>query len=210
MIDQNYTAAFLADDQQERAIVWHMVFSLVGGLTLGVIGAVLSYGPDLLYAAYEPYAYLLLVVIVGRTAVSLGWAALTSALATLGTMISLMAASLFRTGDDLTLGSNGATLNLTLLVIASLGLLSYFTRRDDFWGDLAGGAMAGVVVVEGMGKALPSWPEYVPGFWPWNVLVVTAISLGLLVALRQGKARFRAAIVSAVIASAYFVFVAGL
>ncbi|WP_326820749.1 hypothetical protein [Streptosporangium sp. NBC_01756] len=211
MIDQHYVEAFRADDQQERAIVLHMVLSLVGGLLLGAVGAALFYGPDPLYAIYEPYAYLLFVVIVGRTAVGLGWAALTSALATLGTVISLLVASIFKTGNELTLGSGGAMLNLTLLVIASLGLLSYFTRRDDLWGDFAGGAMAGMVAIHAMGKALPHWPTYVPGYGPWNVLVVTGLAVGLLLFLRQGIApRLRALLVALIIACSYFVFVVGL
>ncbi|MFJ2030934.1 hypothetical protein [Streptosporangium sp. NPDC087985] len=188
----------------------HLVLSLVGGLTLGFIGAVLSYGPGPLYAIYEPYAYLLFVAIVGRTAAGLGWAGLTSALATLGALISLLTASIFRQGDELDLGSNGAALNLALLVVASFGVLSYFTKRDDLWGDLAGGALVGIVAIYGMGKALPDWPEHVPGFWPWSALVVAGLSLGLLLSLRRGKSRFGSAFVGAGIASAYFVFASGL
>lgn len=163
MIDQHYVEAFRADDQQERAIVLHMVLSLVGGLLLGAVGAALFYGPDPLYAIYEPYAYLLFVVIVGRTAVGLGWAALTSALATLGTVISLLVASIFKTGNELTLGSGGAMLNLTLLVIASLGLLSYFTRRDDLWGISPAARWRGWSRSTPWARRCPTGPRTSPG-----------------------------------------------
>ncbi|WP_433253928.1 hypothetical protein ACQPYK_11380 [Streptosporangium sp. CA-135522] len=210
-LDQNYTAAFLADDRHERAIVLHMVLSFVGGMVLGALGAVLSYGPDGLYAIYEPYAYVLFVVVVGRTAASLGWAALTSALATFGPIIALLAASIFKSGGDfLSLGTNGVKLNFTLFTLACFGLLAYFTRHEDLWGDLAGGALAGLVMIDGMNKALPDGPQYVPGFWPWSALIVVALATGLLLSLRRGSARLRSALVALIIASAYFVFVVGL
>ncbi|MGV9778207.1 hypothetical protein [Streptosporangium sp. NPDC003464] len=209
--DQNYTAAFLADDRQERAIVLHMVLSFVGGMVLGAFGAVLSTKSDLLYAIYEPYAYVLFVVVVGRTAASLGWAALTSALATFGPIISLLAASIFRTGgESLSLGSHGATLNITLLTLASFGMLSYFTRRKDLWGDLASGVLGGVFALDAMDKALPTGPEHIAGFWPWSVLMVIALVAGLLFWLRRGAGWLRSALVVLIIASAYFVFVVGL
>ncbi|MER5319798.1 hypothetical protein [Streptosporangium roseum] len=209
-LDQNYTATFIADDRQERAIVLHMVLSFVGGMLLGALGAVLADGPDLLYAIYEPYAYVLFVVIVGRTAASLGWAALTSLLATLGPIIALLAASIFKSGGEfLSLGSNGATLNFMLFTFASFGLLSYFTKRDDLWGDFAGGTLAGFVAIDGMDKALPGGLEHVPGFWPESVLVVSALATAMLLSLRRGKGRLRAALVALIIASAYFVFAVG-
>jgi hypothetical protein len=210
-LDQNYTATFLADDRQERAIVLHLVLSFVGGMLLGALGAALADGPDLLYAIYEPYVYVLFVVIVGRTAAGLGWAALTSLLATLGPIISLLAASIFKSGGEfLSLGSNGATLNFTLFTLASFGLLSYFTKRDDLWGDVSGGVLVGLVAIDGMDKALPAGAEHVSGFWPGSVLVVTALAVVVLCSLRRGKGRFRSALVALIIGCSYFVFAVGI
>ncbi len=211
---------YLADDRQDRAILLHMVLSLLVGMLLGAIGALLAYGPHLIYSIYEPYAYVLLVVVVGRTAAGLGWAALTSGLATLGPLISLLTATLFDSGarfldlgsnsPTMSLGTNGPTMNLTVITLATFGVLAYFTGRDDRWGDLAGGVLAGVVAIDGLDKTLRGGPEYVPGFWPWNTLIVAAVVAGLLLALRRGSGQARSALVALIVVCAAFVFAVAL
>ncbi|WP_271222655.1 hypothetical protein [Streptosporangium carneum] len=206
---------YLAGDRQERAILRHMVLSLLVGMVLGAVGALLAYGPHLIHSIYEPYAYVLLVVVVGRSAAGFGWAALTSALATFGPLISLLAASLFESGarflnlssgSSVNLGSNGLTMNLTVVTIATFGVLAYFTRREDGWGDLACGVLAGVVAVDGLDKTLSGGPEYVPGYWPWNTLLVATLVAGLLFALRRGNGVARSGFVALVVLCAAFVF----
>ncbi|MFF5206301.1 hypothetical protein [Streptosporangium sp. NPDC000396] len=211
LVEQNYTPDYLTGDRRERAIVLHMVLSLVVGMALGIVGALLSYGPHLIYSLYEPYAFILLVVVVGRTASGLGWATLASALATLGPIVSLLAASIFGSGaQTLSLGSDGAVLNLVLVTLVSFGLLSYFTKREDLRGDIAAGSLAGLVAATGIDKSLPGGVEYVPGFWPWNALIVTVFALGLLLSLRQGGARARSALVALITVSTCFLFFVGL
>ncbi|MEV8632997.1 hypothetical protein AB0395_15195 [Streptosporangium sp. NPDC051023] len=217
-MDSDYTLDYdyLAGDRHERAIMLHMVLSLLVGMLLGAIGALLAYGPHLIYSIYEPYAYVLLVVVVGRSAAGLGWAALSSALATFGPLISLLAATIFESGarflglgpngPALTLGSNGLTMNITVLTLATFGVLAYFTRRRDVWGDLSTGVLAGVVAIDGLDKTLRGGPEYVVGFWPWNTLLVAAFVAVLLFTLRRGRALAFSSLVALIVVSAAFVF----
>ncbi|MEV7012843.1 hypothetical protein [Streptosporangium sp. NPDC051022] len=209
MAKPDYTLEYdyLAGDRQERAILLHMVLSLLVGMVLGALGALLSSGPHLIYSIYQPYAYILLVVLVGRTATNLGWAALTSALATFGPLISLLAASIFESSTlYLNLGTNGAVMNVTVAMLATFGVLAYFTRRQDLWGDVSGGVLAGVVAVDGLDKTMKGGFEHVPGFWPWNTLLVAAFVAALLFTLRKGEGRARAAFVALIVACAGFVF----
>lgn len=220
-MEPNHTLEYdyLADDRQERAILLHMVLSLLVGMLLGAAGALLSYGPQLIHSLYEPYAYILFVVIVGRTAAGFGWAALTSALATFGPLISLLAATIFESsanllnltssGPGVALGSNGSTMNLTVAVLATFGILAYFSKRRDLWGDLACGVLAGIVAIDGLDKTLRGGPEYVRGFWPWDTLLVAAFVAVLLLTLRQGKALARCALVALTVLSTAFVFAVG-
>lgn len=220
MLEPDYTLDhdYLAGDRQERAILLHMVLSLLVGMVLGAVGALLAYGPHLIYSLYEPYAYVLLVVVVGRTAAGFGWAALASALATFGPIISLLAATIFESGarfltlgansPAMTLGANGLSMNLTVVTLATFGVLAYFTKRDDLWGDLANGALAGLVAIDGLDKTLPGGREYVPGFWPMSALIVAAIVVGLLFTLRRAGSLVRSGLVALVVASAAFVFFA--
>ncbi|MFF4414986.1 hypothetical protein ACFYY8_20865 [Streptosporangium sp. NPDC001559] len=211
---------YLAGDRQERAILLHMVLSLLVGMILGGAGALLSYGPQLIHSLYEPYAYVLFVVIVGRTAAGFGWAALTSALASFGPLIALLAATIFESGANLlnltargpgmVLGSNGPTVNLTVATLATFGVLAYFSGRRDVWGDLACGALAGIVAIDGLDKTLRGGPEYVRGFWPWDTLLVAVFVIGLLLALRRGRSLSRCVVVALTVLSAAFVFAIGM
>ncbi|MBB2912288.1 hypothetical protein FHS43_003568 [Streptosporangium becharense] len=188
-----------------------MVLSLFVGMALGVLGALLVYGPSLPHALYDPYAYVVLAIVVGWTAAGFGWAVLSSTLATFGSVISLMAASIFEVGAGFpSLGTDGAATNLMIFTIASIGVLSYLAKREDLWGDLAAGAAAGLAVLDGLDKSLPGGPDHVPGFWPWGTLTVSVLGLGTILTLRRGRRRICSALVALAIASSYFVFVAGL
>jgi hypothetical protein len=205
LVERNYTLDFLAGDRREKAIVQHMVVSLFAGILLGVLGALLSYGPEPLYGVYSPYAYILFVVIVGRSAAGFGWALLAGVLAAFGPLISLLTVSILHTEDQLRgLSGSGTVMNLMFVTLALFGVLSYFTRRDDLWGDLAGGVLAGLVAVVGMASTLPGRPEYVPAFWPWNVAIVAVLMLGLVLSLRRGWGWIRSGLIALVIASANF------
>ncbi|GIH77720.1 hypothetical protein Plo01_41490 [Planobispora longispora] len=126
MVGQNDTLDFLAGERRERAILRHMMLSLVGGLAVGAVGELLSHGQAALHAVYDPYAHLLLAAVVGWTAAGFGWAVLGSALAALGPVISTLGATLFAAGShDPHLGADGMELNLTLLALTSAGTLVY-------------------------------------------------------------------------------------
>jgi hypothetical protein len=210
LVERNYTLDFLAGDRRERAILQHMVVSLFAGMLLGVLGVLLSYGPAPLYAVYSPYAYILFVVVVGRSAAGFGWALLAGVLAAFGPLISLLVVSILRAEEQfMSLGGSGTMMNLMLVALTLFGVLSYFTQRGDLWGDLAGGLLAGLVAVVEVAGRLPGKPEYVPGFWPWNVVIVSVLMLGLVLSLRRGWGCVRSGLAALVIASTNFV-IAGL
>jgi hypothetical protein len=210
LVERNYTLDFLAGDRREKAILQHMVISLFAGMLLGALGVLLSYGPEPLHAVYSPYAYILFVVIVGRSAAGFGWALLAGVLAAFGPLISLLVVSILQAEEQLgSLGDSGAVMNLMLATLTLFGVLSYFTQREDLWGDLAGGVLAGLVVVVGVADKLPGRPEYAPGFWPWNALIVSVLMLGLVLSLRRGWGCVRSGLAALVIASTNFV-IAGL
>ncbi|WP_329091719.1 MULTISPECIES: hypothetical protein [unclassified Streptosporangium] len=188
-----------------------MVLSLFVGMLLGGVGALLAYGPDLLYALYNPYAYLLLVVVMGRTAAGFGWAVLSSVLAAFGPILSLLVATIFESNAwRMSLGDDGASMNLMIANLVAIGVLSYLAKRYDRWGDVAAGGAAGLALFDGIDKAMPGGPEHVSGFWPWGVTVVAAITLGMLVSLGRGCDRACSALIALVLGASYFVFLTGL
>ncbi|WP_433375279.1 hypothetical protein [Streptosporangium sp. CA-115845] len=187
-----------------------MLLALFVGILLGGVGALLVYGPTLPYAIYDPYAYILLATVVGRTAAGFGWAVLSSVLAAFGVLLSLLTATLFEPGDWLTrFGGNGATMNLTIVNLVTLGVLAYLAKRPGRWGALAAGGAVGLALFEGIDKMMPG-PEHVPGFWPWGTAVVIVFALGMLVSLARGRERACSALVALALGAFYFVFLAGL
>jgi hypothetical protein len=211
LVERNYTLDFVARDRRDRAILRHMVLSLFVGMLLGGVGALLAYGPELLYALYNPYAYLLLVVVTGRTAAAFGWAVLSSVLAAFGPILSMLVATIFESNAwRISLGDDGASMNLMIANLVAIGVLSYLAKRFDRWGDVAAGGAAGLALFDGIDKAMPGGPEHVPGFWPWGVAVVVAITLGMLISLGRGCDRSCSALIALVLGASYFVFLTGL
>ncbi|WP_326637062.1 hypothetical protein OG884_25875 [Streptosporangium sp. NBC_01755] len=210
-MERNYTLDFVAGDRRDRAILRHMVLSLFVGMLLGGVGALLAYGPDLPYAIYNSCAYILLVVVVGRTAAGFGWAVLSSMLAAFGPLLSVLAATLFEPEDSFTrLGDDVATMNLTLVNLVAIGVFSYLAKRPDRWGGLAAGGAAGLSLFEGIDKMVPGGPEYVPGFWPWGTVVVAALAAGMLIALARRCDRICSTLVALAFGAFHFVFLTGL
>ncbi|MEU3162740.1 hypothetical protein [Streptosporangium sp. NPDC006930] len=210
-MERNYTLDFAAGDRRDRAILRHMLLSLFVGMLLGGIGALAAYGPDLLYALYNPYAYLLLVVVVGRTATGFGWAVLSSVLATFGPILSLLVAAIFESSAwSMSLGDDGTSINLMITNLVAIGVLSYLAKRRDRWGTTAAGGAAGLALLDGIDKTMPGGPEYVSGFWPWGVAAVAAIAVGMLGSLGRGRDHVCSALIALVLGASYFVFLTGL
>src|SRR5690242_14426843 len=127
-------ADFAEYDRRQRGIERHLVAAFLGGLVVGLVGALISgRGPGWIGQLYEPYAYLALSLAVGATATGFGWALVTTFLAAVSTLVAAMGASAFR--GDLALvdlgGGGAAGLNWVLALLVGLGLLAYVTRRDD-------------------------------------------------------------------------------
>ena len=85
--DNSSYARYQALEQRDRGIIRHLLLSVSAGAAAGVLGTLIhvsGLGP--IERIYDPYAYFLLTVIVGRTAAGFGWAVLSSMLAALAPM----------------------------------------------------------------------------------------------------------------------------
>ncbi|MER6944743.1 hypothetical protein ABT294_12045 [Nonomuraea sp. NPDC000554] len=187
-------ADFAEYDRRQRGIERHVLVAFVGGLVVGLVGMLISgKGPGWLGQLYDPYAYLALAVAVGVSASGFGWALLTTFLAAVSTLVAAMGGSALR-GDlafDV-VGGSAAGLNWTLAMLVGLGLLGNVTRRMDRWGDLAAGAVGAALLVDVIDRATPGFIDTERAFWPGPAMVVGALSLATVIALRRdtrGRAR---------------------
>jgi hypothetical protein len=211
LVEHDCALDFAAGDRRDRLILRHIVLSLFAGMLLGGVGALLLSGPETVHTLYNPYAYILLVVVIGRTAVGFGWAVLSGMLATFGTILSMLLATGFRSGTwSMSLGGDGTAVNLTVAKLVAIGVLSYLAKRRDRWGDLAAGGAAGLALLSGIDRALPGAADHVPGFLPWDALIMTALVGGMILSLGRGCDRLCSGAVALVLGASYFVFLAGL
>jgi len=180
-------------ERRDRAILQHMVLSLLAGMLLGGVGALMGPGPGPFHALYTPYAHVLLAVVIGRTAAGLGWAVLAGMLAAFGSLLSVLVATAVDPGGwSLGFGA-GVPMNLAIAALVTVGVLSHLSKRPGYPGVLAAGGVAGMVLLQGLAKAIPGDPGHVQGFWPWGVVVVTALAAGMLVSPVHGSDRVRSA-----------------
>lgn len=203
--DNSSYARYQALEQRDRGIIRHLLLSVSAGAAAGVLGTLVhlaGIGP--IERIYDPYAYFLLTVIVGRTAAGFGWAALSSLLAALAPMIPSLA-DMGRSGHDVeVLAGDPETLNLLVLVLIGFGLAGYAARGPGLAADATAGAICGALLAEVAGRALPGMPGAVPAFRPWPALVVTLLVLCLFTVLRRTPgARVRALVVAALVVGGY-------
>lgn len=192
-------ADFAEYDRRQRGIQRHMLAAFTGGLAVGAVG-VLASGLD--SGIYDPYAYLALSIVVGATATGFGWALLTTFLASASALVAAMGGSALR--GDLRFDAIGGTangVNLLVLQFVVLGLLAYLTRRRDIWGDLAAGLISGLLIGDVVDRATPGGIDWEISFWPVPAIVVGAVAVAGVIALRRTMAgRARAAAVACVVA----------
>ncbi|MEV0147710.1 MULTISPECIES: hypothetical protein [unclassified Nonomuraea] len=197
-------ADFAEYDRRQRGIERHVLAAFLGGLAVGLVGMFVSQsGPAWLLHLYDPYAYLALAIALGVTAQGFGWAALSTFLAAVSTLVAAMGASALRGGDftfDI-IGGSASGLNWILIMLVGLGLLAYVTRRQDHWGDLAAGAVGGALLADVVDRSTPGFIAVESGFWPAVAAVVGGLSIAVVIALRHTLAgRLRALVVSGVLA----------
>jgi hypothetical protein len=204
---------YAALDQRDRGILRHLIFALAAGVGVGVVGAAIHIrGLRGIEQVYDPYAYFILVTIVGRTSSGYWWALLSSTMAAFGPLIpALVAIGITDRADVTSLGGSASGLNILLLLLVVFGMAAYVTRRDGSWGDLAAGVMFGVLLADVADRSLPGRADSIAGFWPWKALLVSAIMIGLLVAVRPRLGgRVHALSVALVIGVGYLAFIEGL
>ncbi len=194
-------ADFAEYDRRQRGIQRHVLAAFVGGLVVGSFGVLMS---GLRLGVYDPYAYLALAVVVGATATGFGWALLTTFLASVSTLVAAMAGSALH--GDLrfeAIGGSAAGVNLLLVQLVVFGLLAYFTRRRDLWGDLAAGVISGLLLGDVIDRASPGGVDWEIGFWPVPAIAIGSLAVVGVLALRRTMAgRARAATIACVVAGA--------
>lgn len=207
-------ADFAEYDRRQSAIQRHVVLAFLAGLAVGALGMAISgLASDLVGEFYDPYAYLALAIVVGATATGFGWALLTTFLAGTSMLVSAMGGSAVLGQSDFEVigGGHAAGLNLLLVLLVAVGLLAHVTRRSDRWGDLAAGAITGLLLGDVIDRATPGFIDSQPGFWPVPAVMIGTLSVALIFVMRGTAAgRARAAVlatgVAAVIAALALAF----
>jgi hypothetical protein len=205
--DNSSYARYQAVEQRDRGIIRHLLLSVSAGTAAGAAGTLIHVsGLVVAERVYDPYAYFLLTVIVGRTAAGLGWALLSSTLAALAPMIPSLTDVGLSGHDVRALAGDPEILNLLVLALIGFGLAGYAARGPGLAADTAAGAICGALLAEVCGRALPGMPDGDLAFRPWPALVVALLVLGLLAVLRRTSgARLRALAVAGLVVAGYLV-----
>src|SRR5262245_39301682 len=186
-----------------------MLLALFAGVVLGALIATLDHLlPRAVYVILDPYAFFLLVMLMGRIGLGFGWALANSALATFGTLLAEMVGSVALHGESpLALGQGGMGLNTLLFLLVIAGVLAYGTRRHDMWGDLAAGAL-GAVLVANMTDDLVEWRRTADfDGWEWSLGVAAVVAVVCTVCLRPSMgSRMRAVMLGVAIAVPFVLF----
>lgn len=199
-------ADFAEYDRRQRGIERHVLAAFLGGLAVGLFGMfATSKGPASFGEIYDPYAYLALALVVGRTASGFCWALLSTFLAAVSTLVAAMGAGALQGEFDIdVIGGGPAGLNVLLVLLVGLGLLAYVTRRKDGWGDLAAGLIGGALFIDIIDRATPGFIDTRAAFWPIPAIVVSVLAIGVVLALRRTiGGRLRALAVTTVLAGAF-------
>ncbi|WP_336211215.1 hypothetical protein [Nonomuraea sp. LPB2021202275-12-8] len=203
-------ADFAEFERRQRGIERHLLAAFLGGLLVGLLGMLTAgLGPGWFGHVYDPYAYLALALAVGATASGFGWALLTTFLAAVSTLVAAMGGSALRGKADFdVIGGSAAGLNWMLALLVGIGLLAYVTRRSDRWGDYAAGVIGAAVLADIVDRATPGFIGNERSFWPLPAVVIGAVAVVTVIALRRSTgARVRALACAVVLAG---LFAAGL
>jgi hypothetical protein len=193
-------------DRRQRGIETHVLVAFTGGLAAGFAGILTcGKGTNWFGQLYDPYLFLALSLYVGATASGLGWALLTTFLAAVSTLVAAMVAGAVRGNPNFdVIGGNTTGLDGLLLLLVALGVLAYFTRRSDAWGDLAAGVVGAALLADVIGRATPGFIDTELPFWPGPAALAGALAVGLVILMRRtARGRMRALAVSTVLAALF-------
>ncbi|MGN9781979.1 hypothetical protein ACTMTF_11155 [Nonomuraea sp. ZG12] len=182
-------------DRRQRGIERHVLAASLGGLAIGLLGVLAAgKGPGWFGHVYDPYAYLALALAVGASASGFGWALLTTFLAAVATLAAAVGGGVIGGGSRFHLiGGSVAVLNWTLALLIGIGLLAYVTRRSDRWGDYAAGVIGAALLADVVDRATPGFIGGERSFWPLPALLIGAVAVAVVIALRgSAGARIRA------------------
>jgi hypothetical protein len=200
--DNGPYADYQALEQRYRGIIRHLVVTLLSGVLVGTVGTVVHMARlDAIERIYDPYAYFVLAVIVGRTAAGFGWALLAGSLAALAPLIPALIGMGLTDHDIRALGGDPASLNILIVVLVGFGLVSYVARTTGPLGDIAAGTVCGVLLADVAGRVLSRSRGAVTALDPAPAAIVVLLVLGLLALLRRGARAAALLIVAAYLLS---------
>ncbi len=190
--DDGHGRGYEAVERRDRGIVRHLVLSLVAGIAAGAVGtAIYTTGLTALDAIYDPYAYFVLAIVVGRTAAGLCWAAPAGAVAAFAPLIPVLV------GLDLTqrqlltrLGTSASGLDLLVLLLFLYAVAAHAAGRRDLWGDVVAGLLLGALLADVAARAMTAAAH--TWFAPWGALVTGVLLSAPALAARPtlaGRAR---------------------
>ncbi|MEO3872383.1 hypothetical protein ABGB18_26520 [Nonomuraea sp. B12E4] len=194
---------FAEYDRRQRGIERHLVAAFAGGLAVGLAGVLVAgQGPGWAGQIFDPYVYLAVALVVGASASGFGWALLTTFLAVVSMLAAAIGASAFGGMAPFTVvGGSTAGFDWSTLAPIAVGLLAYVTRRDDLWGDLAGGAVGAALIAHVVNRVAPELDAGEQVFWPGPAVAVGLLTVVLVSALRRNaRRRVRALAMSALFA----------
>jgi hypothetical protein len=177
-------------ERRDRAIVRHVVLSLVAGIAAGAAGtAIHTAGLTALDAIYDPYAYFVLAIAVGSTAAGFRWAAPAGSLAACGPLIPVLVGLGLTQRLTLTwLGSSASGLDLLVLLLFLCAVAAHSIRRRDLWGDVVAGLLSGALLADVAERALTGAAHTGRWFAPWGALITGVIVLAPALAARPTPA----------------------
>ncbi|MBB2913720.1 hypothetical protein FHS43_005029 [Streptosporangium becharense] len=201
---------FRARERQERLLIGRLSAGLALGLVLGLTGESLSdVLPAHVVAAYDPYAYGLLVLVMTRGQRQAGWASLIGVATSAGLAAGHLSAQAVDY-DEALFGQAGESWRTALSVtVIAFGLAGHLSRRPGTRGDLAVGLLSGLLfgrVVQHLQHLSGPSPAPSPD-GPWILLALLVLGVAFPLLLRPSRpARARTALItliSAALATAF-------
>ncbi|GAA3102311.1 hypothetical protein [Streptosporangium carneum] len=177
---------FQALDRRERLIIKRMLAGLALGMILAVVGETLAEVlPAEITAAYDPYVYGLLVLVMTRGSAHVGWATLNGLLAAAGLTAGHVVAHALNHEETL-LASTSENWPIALsITMAAFGVVGYLSRRRGLSGDVAVGLFSGLLFTRGaenvqQAALTPHIGSQPGGPWMLTALVVMGFAFPLL------------------------------
>ncbi|MEW9532290.1 hypothetical protein [Microbispora sp. NPDC049125] len=168
-------------DRRERLIQRQLLLCLITGILLGAVAPAPTAGP---MAPLAGPLLLVVMLVVGRVSLGVGWAAVNTGLTVAGLACGRLVTVTAR-GQSL-LDVPGSDRMLLLLVLA--GVLAQIARHVSPRGDAAAAVLAMVLAAGVLDDTGPWTAGYVPPAWPWGSAAAFGFGLLCVAMLRRRAA----------------------